>query len=181
MALLATTVSDFFHFPYTFVSELFNFALILYGLNRWVVPWIRGEMDKKQAEIRSDLEEAAAGHELLEAAESYRSELLAQAARDAEAIRAQAERVAHAARDEILAHAAEEAARIRHRAALEAARESEQAMDQVRARFATEVLGAAEAIVVAELTPERNRALVDEAIAAIEGGAGRDDLATTSS
>lgn len=152
----------------TFIVEVVAFAIVLGFLAKWVLPPLERMMAKRQAEIKSGLEDAEEGHRLREQAEEERRQVLAEARRDA---RAMAEAVARTAEEEkanILAQAREEHDRVIARAEAEIQRELHRAASDLRQRVADLVVRASERIIHREIDADAHRSFIEEAIAAVE-------------
>jgi len=152
-----------------FTIELIVALILLYlAWTKWPVPQIKVAMANQQEKIRSSLDaadkarsEALAAdderHAALEETRQTAQEIVAQANRTAEAVRVNAQARGEAEFERIVASAETEVALARQRAVEEAAnRMSEIVMDVV------------EQVIGREVDAEANRALIDEAVRALQ-------------
>jgi F-type H+-transporting ATPase subunit b len=163
-------VNDFLIPNGTFIAELIAFVLVVVVIARYVLPPVNKAMDERQATIRAGLEDAERGRELLASAETERERILAEARAEARAIVEQAARVGEEARQEIVAKGEEERERLLTRARAELEREASQLVEETRRHLVELVMSVAERVVEAELSPERHRALIEEAARALADG-----------
>jgi F-type H+-transporting ATPase subunit b len=155
----------------TLIVELVAFLIVLGVIRKYVLPRLRDELDKRAAQIKSDLAAADAAktdaakadddrrHELEEARQQAR-EIVAQANRTAEQVHANAQSNAQAEYERIVNSAAAEVALSRQRAVEEAAE-----------RMGALVLDVVERIIGREVDAEAHRDLIDEAVAALRADA----------
>jgi F-type H+-transporting ATPase subunit b len=151
----------------TLFVELLAFLIVLFVIGRYALPPLKRELDKRAELIRQELEAAneakadanAADEErrhALEEARQQAREIVAQANRTAETLRADSQATAQAEHDRIVSNAAVEVALARQRAVEEAAE-----------RMGELVLDVVERIIGREVDTESHRDLIDEAVAAL--------------
>jgi F-type H+-transporting ATPase subunit b len=144
----------------TFFAELFAFVLLLWAINRYVLPPLAKAMTARQDMIDRQIKESQEAKERLEAAEAEYHELLEQTKADASRIRDEARAEGRAIIDELRAKAQEEADRVRARGEEQLSAEHEQVVSALRrdlGRIATEL---AERIVGESLDDEDVQARV---------------------
>lgn len=153
---------SFFANPRTYIAVAFLIFYALVGRKLWAA--LAGMLDKRAANVRAELDEAARlrreAEELLREATAQRE----QALKDADAVLAQARseaaRVADAARAE-----AEAAAKRRQRMAMDRIAAAEKAaVDDVRHAAADIATSAAQRLLAQDLGPEQDATLIDRAI-----------------
>jgi F-type H+-transporting ATPase subunit b len=151
-----------------FYAELVGFVIFI-GIIVWkVVPAIQRILDRRRDTIRSAIEGAAATLKAAEDELARRKALLEEARSEAVAILAQADATAAQIRVDGRQRAEQEYQRLVGVAAAEIERERERAREEVAAEIGAIVVEAAEQVVRAELDAARQRALVDEVIAAAQ-------------
>lgn len=147
-----------------FVATLVAFAVFAWILAKFAWGPLLQIVDEREKQIRdqvdsaekaaADAKAALAQHqELLKGAARERDELVARAAKDAEALRAELSAKARADAEQILARAREQMQR-----------EKEQALSELRAQVADVAIEAASRIVKSSLSEDAQRKLVDDYI-----------------
>jgi F-type H+-transporting ATPase subunit b len=108
----------------TVVAEVVGFAIILFVLYRYVLPPVRTMTERREEEIRQQVEDSRKARERLEAAQAKYAQALKDAEHDASRIRDDARADADRILEEVRQKAEEDAERIRRRGeeALENAR-----------------------------------------------------------
>lgn len=99
----------------TIVAEIVGFLIVLYVLWRYVVPPLKQMTDKRQEEIRQQVEDARQARERLEAAEAEYERTVKEAREEASRIRDDARADAERIVEEMRQNAEEEAERIKRR------------------------------------------------------------------
>jgi F-type H+-transporting ATPase subunit b len=151
----------------TLIVELIAFVIVLWVLARYFLPFLSQTMTSRQAAITASLQaaedakqEASAAEDerrlALEEARNRAREIVDQASRSAEQVRADAAAQAQAEHDRILASAATE---------LDLARQ--RAFDEATASVGELVLDVVERVIGREIDPAVHADLVDQAIAAV--------------
>jgi F-type H+-transporting ATPase subunit b len=151
---------------------LFFWTLILFGLFALVLSkfgWkpLLSLIEAREQSIRHAVEGAQAAQAEAQALQSQRAEALREAAREREAMLKRAMAEAEQAARGILDRAKTESESLVKRAKEQIVREKEQALREVRVYVADLAIQAATRIVESSLTPEVQRRLVDEFIAAL--------------
>jgi F-type H+-transporting ATPase subunit b len=126
----------------TFIAELVAFLLLLWAINKYVLPPLSKAMTARQDMIDRQIQESREAKERLEAAEAEYKELLEATKADASRIREEARAEGRAIIDELRAKAQEEADRVRARGEEQLAAEREQVVAALRqdlGRLATEL------------------------------------------
>jgi F-type H+-transporting ATPase subunit b len=153
----------------TFVAELVAFALLLYAINRWVLPPLRRAMEQRQEMIRQQIEEANQARERLAAAEREYRDLIEETRAESNRIREEARAEGQAIVAELRDRAQQEVARIRQRGEEQLAAEREQVVVSLRAEIGRLAAGLAERIVGESLTDDdRQRRIVDRFLDELE-------------
>jgi F-type H+-transporting ATPase subunit b len=155
----------------TLIVELLAFLIVLAVIGKYALPPLKKMLDERAELIRQELEapdeakaDANAADEerrhALEEARQQAREIVAQANRTAESLRADSQTTAQAEHDRIVNNAAVEVALARQRAVEEAAE-----------RMGELVLDVVERIIGREVNTEAHRDLIDEAVAALRADA----------
>lgn len=159
----------------TFIVEVIAFLIIVGILARYVLPPIDKAVKKRQDEIRSAQEEAEEGRRLLARAKKERAESIEKARREARSIIEKATEQAETERAEIVKKGQEEYDRRLARAQTEMEMSVKRATDELRAQVVDLVMAATEQVLRRQLDTDAHRALVEEAIEAVESGEGDRD------
>lgn len=138
----------------TFIAELVAFVLLLWALNRYVLPPLRKAMTERQDLIDRQIRESQEAKERLDAAEAEYRELLEQTRADASRIREEARAEGRAIIQELRDKAQEEADRVRARGEDQLAAEREQVVAALRADLGRLAVDLAERIVGETLRDE---------------------------
>ena len=126
----------------TFIAELVAFVILLWLINKYVLPPLSKAMTARQDLIDRSIKDSIEAKERLEAAEAEYRELLEQTKADASRIREEARAEGRAIIEELRAKAQEEADRVRARGEEQLAVEREQVVAALRSdlgRLATEL------------------------------------------
>jgi F-type H+-transporting ATPase subunit b len=126
----------------TFIAELVAFVILLWLINKYVLPPLSRAMTARQDLIDRSIKDSLEAKERLEAAEAEYHELLEQTKADASRIREEARAEGRAIIDELRAKAQEEADRVRARGEEQLVAEREQVVAALRqdlGRLATEL------------------------------------------
>jgi F-type H+-transporting ATPase subunit b len=138
----AATESNFLVPNGTFIAELVAFVILLWLINKYVLPPLSKAMTARQDLIDRSIKDSIEAKERLEAAEAEYRELLEQTMADASRIREEARAEGRAIIEELRAKAQEEADRVRARGEEQLAVEREQVVAALRSdlgRLATEL------------------------------------------
>jgi F-type H+-transporting ATPase subunit b len=149
-------------------AELVGFVIFI-GIILWkIVPVVQRMLDRRRDTIRSAIDSAAGTLAAAEEELKRRTTMLEEARSESEAILAQADATAAQLRDDGRRRADQEYERILAAARAEVEQERQRARDEVAAEVGEIVVRAAEQVVRAELDEARQRALVDQVIAAAQ-------------
>ena len=155
----------------TLIVELIAFLIVLGIIGKYVLPRLAEALDARSAQIKSELEAAdAAKADAAKADEDRRAELEG-ARQQAREIVAQANRTAEQVRAESQSAAQAEYERIVSSAAAEVALSRQRAIDEAAERMGEIVLVVVERIIGREVNAEAHRDLIDEAVAALRADA----------
>ncbi|HTY73036.1 MAG TPA: F0F1 ATP synthase subunit B [Actinomycetes bacterium] len=160
----------------TFFFELLAFFIILWLLNRYVLPPVRKAIDGRQEMIRKQIEESREAKQRLDAAEAEYREALLQTRADAARIRDEARAQGQSIVEELRVKAQEEAERVaaRERTRMEA--ERAQIVSQLRTEVGQIAVELAGKLVGESLQDEaRQRRLVERFVADLESEADAGD------
>ncbi|HEV8065102.1 MAG TPA: F0F1 ATP synthase subunit B [Acidimicrobiales bacterium] len=164
-----TTASIFLIPNGTFIAEVVAFLIMIAFIAKYVVPPVRGAMQKREEQIRTSIESAEQARKSAEEAAAKRREALEGARQEARTIIEQANETADQLRDEGRRRGQEEYERMLESARHEIDLERERARAEVMADLGALVIDAAERVIGSGgLDAERHRALVDEAISAAQ-------------
>ena len=161
----------------TFIAELVAFAVLLWALNKWVIPPVKKAMADRQDHIDGQIKGAEAARERLEQAEADHRELLEQTKADASRIREEARAEGRAIIAELREKAQEEADRVRQRGEEQLASERDQVVAALRGELGALAAELAGRIVGESLDDDdRQRRIVDRFIHDLEQrGENKDD------
>lgn len=129
--------SNFLLPNWTFVAELIAFLLILFVLQRYIVPPVQKAMRERQKIIRQQMEDADATKEMLQSAQDQLKQTLTEARAEAERIRDEARKDAQRTAAEIRAAAEEQSERIIARGEEQLARQRDIVARELRDKIGT--------------------------------------------
>jgi F-type H+-transporting ATPase subunit b len=152
----------------TLLVEIVAFLAVLAVLWRYVLPPINRAMEQRQEEIRQALQSAERARAEADETRAQRQAILEEARRQAREILANANAGAERVRDEAVARGQQEYERLVSSAEAEIALARQRAIDEVSTRVGTLVLSVARQVVGREIDAEAHRALIDEAVAALQ-------------
>ena len=153
-------------------ASLFWFTLVLFGLFAFVLgkfAWnpLLALIEEREKTVRGQVEGAAKASTEAQALLAKRQEMLKDATREREETIARAVKEAEAVKNELAAKARAEAEQIFEKAKAQIELEKTKAISELRTQVADLAMAAADKIVRSSLTPEAQRKLVDETIAAL--------------
>jgi F-type H+-transporting ATPase subunit b len=155
-----------------FIIELIVFLVILFVLVRkWPVPQIAEGMSKTQERIRVSLEAADQARTDALAADSERHAALEATRRTAQEILAQADRTAEAVRAGAQARGQTEYDRIVGSAEAEVALARQRAVEEASNRLGEIVMDVVEQVIAREVSAEAHHDLIEEAVNALRADA----------
>ena len=141
---------------------LFNFAVLLYLLNRILFKPLRERTHQKHASVKSELEEATAAHKEARAmVDEYRDKLDG-LNKEAESLMKDARERAEADRKRIIEAAEREAEQIKAAAKAAAERDAESHRSRLEAEVVDRAVERAEAILRERIGPADQRTMVDD-------------------
>ncbi|TSC76212.1 MAG: F-type H+-transporting ATPase subunit b [Parcubacteria group bacterium Gr01-1014_31] len=151
------------------LAQAVNFGILL-GVLTWAVykPLLK-VMEERRATIERGLNDAAAARQKLASFEAFQREQLQEFRKKADAMLAEATRLAEQTKKESAARAADQAAKIVQQAKLTITAEREQMFQELRGELADLVAAAAGKVVAARgVSAEQHRKLVDAAVTALK-------------
>jgi len=161
--------------PRILVSQVLNFLVLLYVLNRFLFTPIRSVLEERRKRIRESMDAAdGKNREAAEVKAQYDTKL-AGVEQEGYQIRQKAITDAQAARDEILAEAKQKAASILEKAQQDITIERRKSWLQLREEVVRLTMSAAERVVEASLDDEKHHALIRRTIEQLEREAGVTD------
>ncbi|MEW5828951.1 MAG: F0F1 ATP synthase subunit B [Chloroflexota bacterium] len=150
--------------------QVFNFAILLIVLIKWVYQPILGLLDKRRAAIAQGLEDARIAAEARDNAEQEAARIKAAAQTEASKIVREATERAEVAAKDVHAAAEAEAAKIREAAKAEAEEERNRILGDLRGQVAALSIAAAQKLVGEALDEKRQHALLDEFFSGVKSG-----------
>ena len=155
----------------TFVVELAIFLIVLWALNKWVLPPINRAMEARQKTIErslSDADEAAKrAHEL----EEQRERLLEQGRAEARTLKDEAARVGEQLREQLRKQGEEEYERLVSRASADIEASTRRAAEELRAQVAGLVVAVVERVLEEGVSSVVQGELIERAIGEVEAQA----------
>ena len=152
-----------------FTIELIVALILLYlAWTKWPVPQIKVAMANQQEKIRSSLDAADKARSEALAADGERHAALEETRQTAQEIVAQANRTAEAVRVNAQARGEAEFERIVGSAETEVALARQRAVEEAANRMSEIVMDVVEQVIGREVDAEANRALIDEAVRALQ-------------
>lgn len=150
--------------------QVFNFLLLLYLLNRFLLKRVFALVDERRAKIEKGLEDAEASARDRELARAEREAAVSEARKEANEMIARANKIAEDTRNEILSDARAEAEKVTTRAREEIVAEKDRAMAEIRGQVAELALAAAGKLIRHEMDDRTQRRLVEEFLAEVKPG-----------
>jgi len=155
----------------TLIVELVAFLIVLGVIGKFVLPLLKEKLDERAELIRSELAAADEAKADATAADEERKAALEESRHQAREIVAQANRTAEQVRADAQANAQGEYERIVGNAELEVALARQRAVEQAAGRMGEMVLDVVERIIGREVSQEAHRDLIDEAVEALSADA----------
>ena len=162
----------------TFIVELLGFLIVLAFIARVVLPPVNRALVARQAQIQSELAAADPARAEAAAADEERRQALEEARRRAREIVEQASRSAERVRADAAAEGEEEHDRILASASAEVDRARQRALEEATVQMGQLVMDVVERVIGREVDADVHRDLVDEAIAAVNVDGGSSTGAT---
>lgn len=148
----------------TFVGQLVSFLILLGLLVYFGYKPIRKMLDERANRIREGMEQAEAIKKEYEHAQVAVQEQINESRQEGQAIIAQAGKLGDRVREEAREEARQEAQAISDRARVEAQRERDKLVDELRGEFVDIAMLAAEKVINETLDREKHRRLIEEAL-----------------
>jgi F-type H+-transporting ATPase subunit b len=155
----------------TFVVELAIFLIVLWALNKWVLPPINRAMEDRQRAIERSLNEAAEATKRAHELEEQRERILEQGRAEARALRDEAARVGEQLREQLRKQGEEEYERLVGRASSDIEASTRRAAEELRAQVAGLVVAVVERVLDEGVSSVIQAQLVDRAIGEVEAQA----------
>ena len=155
----------------TLIVELVAFLVVLFFISKIVLPPLKDALDKRAAQIGSELAAADEAKADATAADEERRSALEEARHQARELVAQANRTAEQVRTEAQANAQNEYERIVGNAETEVGLARQRAVDEAANRMGEIVMDVVERVIGREVDAEAHRDLIDEAVRALRADA----------
>jgi F-type H+-transporting ATPase subunit b len=155
----------------TIIVEVGAFILTLLVLAIWVIPWVDGKIKDRQDLIRASLDDASKARKEAEEIRSQRDQIISDAREKARELVAQANRVADELRAGGEQRGQAEFDRLVEAAKSEIARDRSLAVEELSAKMGELAMSLAARVVGREMDPERHRDLIEESVAAFRASA----------
>ncbi len=150
--------------------QVFNFAILLIVLIKWVYQPILGLLDKRRDAIARGLEDARIAAEARDNAEQEAAKIKAAAQAEASKIVREATERAEVAAKDVHAAVEAETAKIREEAKAEAEEERNRILGDLRGQVAALSIAAAQKLIGEALDEKRQHALLDEFFSGVKSG-----------
>lgn len=151
----------------TFIAEFIAFLIIVGIIAKWILPPLNRAMQARQEEIRSSLEAADEAKREAEETRVQREGILAEARAQAREIVTQANRTSEALRADGEERGRQEYERMLQSASTEIGLARQRAVEEVSTQVAGLVLAAARQVVGREIDAATHRDLIEEAVTAL--------------
>jgi F-type H+-transporting ATPase subunit b len=155
----------------TFVVELAIFLIVLWALNKWVLPPINRAMEARQKTIDRSLFEAEEATKRAHELEEQRERILQQSRDEARALKDEAARVGEQLREQLRKQGEEEYERLVSRASADIEAATRRAAEELRAQVAGLVVNVVERVLEEGVTLSAQRELIERAITEVEAQA----------
>jgi F-type H+-transporting ATPase subunit b len=148
-----------------FISQIINFAILLFILQRFLYKPMLGMLAKRQERIRESMDYAGRVQEEAARAQSDYEKKIEESRREGLAIIAQATQQAERAREDILARAQEEANEVKAKALEDVEYERRRVMAELRDEVAELAILAAGRVLGKTLDEQAHRQVIDDFLA----------------
>ena len=155
----------------TFVVELVIFLIVLWALNKWVLPPVNRAMEARQQTIERSLAEAEEATKRAHELEEQRERILEQGRAEARALKDEAARVGEQLREQLRKQGEDEYERLVNRASSDIEAATRRAAEELRAQVAGLVVAVVERVLEDGASLVGQGELVDRAISAVEAQA----------
>jgi F-type H+-transporting ATPase subunit b len=155
----------------TFIVEVVAFLIVLYVIGRKILPFVNKAITERQDLIRDSLEAAEKARTEADETRGQRQQILDEARQQAREIVTQANKTADQVKSDGQERGQQEYERLVSSADAEIALERQRALDEITTRIGALVLSVARQVVEREIDAQRHRALIDEAVSALQAEA----------
>ncbi len=162
----------------TFVVEVAIFLIVLWALNKWVLPPVNRAMDARQKTIERSLSEADEAAKRAHELEQQREKLLEQGRAEARALKDEASRVGEQLREQLHKQGEEEYERLVSRASADIEASTRRAAEELRAQVAGLVVAVVERVLEEGVSSVVQAELIERAIGEVEAQATASGLST---
>jgi F-type H+-transporting ATPase subunit b len=162
----------------TLIVEIVAFLIVLFVIGKYVLPPLNRTLEERQQQIRASLAQAEEARAEADETRAQRQQILDEARQQAREVVAQANATAERLRTEAVDRAQQEHDRILAAAEDEIAAARRRAVEEVSAQLGALAMAVARQVVGREVDASAHRALIDEAVAALQASS---DAAATQS
>lgn len=155
----------------TFVVELAIFLIVLWALNKWVLPIVNRAMQDRQQTIERSLTEAEEATKRAHDLEEQRERILEQGRAEARALKDEAARVGEQLREQLRTQGEEEYERLMSRASSDIEASARRAAEELRAQVAGLVIAVVERVLDEGVSSVVHAQLIERAIGEVEAQA----------
>ncbi len=147
-----------------FIAQLFNFAIVLIVLWRWVFKPLTTKLEQRSAKIEKSIKESQEIQDQLKGVEQYRKAEVEKIRGEANEIILKAQKTAEANKEEIIAEAKKSAERVLEQSKKELASEKSKLLIEVKEEAANLIVAATEKILREKLDPKKDAELIKESL-----------------
>ena len=155
----------------TFVVELVIFLVVLWALNKWVLPVVNRAMEARQQTIERSLADAEEATKRAHELEAQRERILEQGRAEARALKDEAARVGEQLREQLRKQGEEEYERLVTRASSDIEASTRRAAEELRAQVAGLVVAVVERVLEEGVSLVGQGQLIERAIGQVEAQA----------
>ena len=152
----------------TLIVEIVAFLIVLFVIGKYVLPPLNRTLEERQQQIRASLAQAEEARAEADETRAQRQQILDEARQQAREMVAQANATAERLRTEAFDRAQQEHDRILAAAEDEIAAARRRAVEEVSAQLGALAMAVARQVVGREVDASAHRALIDEAVAALQ-------------
>ena len=152
----------------TLIVEIVAFLIVLFVIGKYVLPPLNRTLEERQQQIRASLAQAEEARAEADETRAQRQQILDEARQQAREVVAQANATAERLRTEAVDRAQQEHDRILAAAEDEIAAARRRAVEEVSAQLGALAMAVARQVVGREVDASAHRALIDEAVAALQ-------------
>ncbi len=152
----------------TLIVEIVAFLIVLFVIGKYVLPPLNRTLEERQQQIRASLAQAEEARAEADETRAQRQQILDEARQQAREMVAQANATAERLRTEAVDRAQQEHDRILAAAEDEIAAARRRAVEEVSAQLGALAMAVARQVVGREVDASAHRALIDEAVAALQ-------------